>query len=306
MPSRSCWLLTWHSDGDEAAFFLSCLVVNSSASAHEKVGVALEARVLRDDGVHGGGKMIEIHERKNVEKAFSFIDTTGGAVPTAWVSRQASRQCLTATPSNNAASTARMNNCSRKVRDGIFASLQARGVARSFRAMNTVRSRRCQTLRALGVGCWLLLAGGPAFAGAEFSPAPPVWQREIDAAKLLKARWHWLRRKTRRNRKRGTADCRTSTGNSPRNTRRRLPCRRRRAIISRATTSLKPPCRTGKKQRGLILETARRPTVWGVPISKWGGRAAPTSSFNMPWTYNRTFPPTSLIWPTSSTCSGTI
>ncbi len=47
--------------------------------------------------------------------------------------------------------------------------------------MNTVRIRRCQTSCALVAGFLCLLAA----ARAEPSPMPPVWQQEIDAARLL-------------------------------------------------------------------------------------------------------------------------
>ncbi len=47
--------------------------------------------------------------------------------------------------------------------------------------MNTVRARPCQTLCALVAGCLCLLGA----ARAEPPPAPPPWQQEIDAARLL-------------------------------------------------------------------------------------------------------------------------
>ena len=47
--------------------------------------------------------------------------------------------------------------------------------------MITVRARACQTLCALVVASlWLL-----AVARGESTPAPPVWQQEIDAARML-------------------------------------------------------------------------------------------------------------------------
>lgn len=47
--------------------------------------------------------------------------------------------------------------------------------------MNTVRARRCQTLCVALVWARCLVAA----VGADPTPAPPAWQREIDAARLL-------------------------------------------------------------------------------------------------------------------------
>ena len=88
MPSSNCWLLTWHSGGDdEAAFFFDLFRGEFQPVAHEKVGVALEARVMGDDSVHGGGKVVEIHGTKNTENRLARAagvgraDTVAGAVP---------------------------------------------------------------------------------------------------------------------------------------------------------------------------------------------------------------------------------